>query len=313
MKKLVRNVSLLLIAVFALITYFVLNAIEPQNHQWEEYSNESFSTIIPKVSYSEDAKFNQWSGLEAQSLKPLGLWSYQKNDKWDAERTLKHHLKSIKDLAFSQKLDIYDGGYFALRSAGKSFRRYIYLFVHQDQVYWLIHGSDKSSINTPKKTLDKILLNFESKGIKHTLSKDVLQEIDGEIWWHVQTKDQMLYMIIGIFLLVVLIMIISLYFSGQQIEDYEGNMLIDMPYMQIKVKGRFFFNITIGALALTDQYLYITILRKPLVKIPFEALEQIKVQPKGFHQSLLFIEKEGKKVWVGPFAMSPQLQTYLNQ
>jgi hypothetical protein len=285
--------SLVYILIFAMLHYTSVQ----YPAEWKWYQNQEFKVQFPAHSAILEETQKDWKGFYSSGNSHLGVYYYKRNQKWTLEDSLQYHLTKTKNIVFSKELPLLDGGYFILRSYGKGWRRYIYVFGDDENVYWMVNGSSNSSINTPKKILDYMLKTFETKnGEKIIIANTSIDEIDKDIFWHAQGKDTFIAYMGYIFLAILAFAYTMMNIAGRLPDKIEGTPLFSASHIYIKYRKLLTYKLNIGAVMLTDQYLYFTIFKRPYLKLPFNELEKVELSKKGTNTILTYRDSK-IKIW----------------
>ncbi|MDH4318698.1 MAG: hypothetical protein OEV64_09935 [Desulfobulbaceae bacterium] len=257
---------MIILAVVFLFELVIFQTILPKETKWVEFVGDSFSCLVPEGEQKgtwfqdgwEKSRFYGTVGDLYVSSRPLD---------GSALEALAYFEQYITPI-FSREIEVIGPGKFYIQPFGKG-RRYIYLFVAGDRLFWLENTKGSSSLRFYKKILDKVVesLKVDGQGVS-TEFGGAVREIDQQIGLHSQTETMLLAFMLGLPLTIIcLIALPMIVFIGrlpefvvEKPERAEANL-----FAWVRTPMR--FQGTLVSVALFKDRLVVYSWRRPLLVI----------------------------------------------
>ena len=264
MNKLIRILLFVMVAI-VLLELLLFRVILPEEPQLREFKGEYFSCSVPE---SHHTSWLQDGWQKNRFVSEAG-------DLYVSSRILERspqdalaYFEQYVDPLYTRELTVIGPGSFFIQSSGKG-RRYVYLFVAGNKLFWLENTRRSSSLRFFKKVLDHVTetLVVDGQGASPDFS-EVVNEIDGEIGLHSHSETALLWFMLGLHIGLILLigLPIALYvgrlptFGDEKPERTEEN-LFAWVRTPLRYQG------TLVSVALFKDRLEVYSWRRPLMVI----------------------------------------------
>ncbi|MDH3349561.1 MAG: hypothetical protein OEM02_15860 [Desulfobulbaceae bacterium] len=194
MNKLIRILLFVMVGI-VLFELLLFRVILPEEPQFREFKGDYFSCLVPE---SQHASWQQDGWQKNRFVSEVGdLYVSSRILKRSPQEALAFFEQYVHPL-YSKDLTVIGPGKFFIQSSGKG-RRYVYLFVAGNKLFWLENTRRSSTLRFFKKVLDQVTetLVVDGQGVNSGFSEAV-NEIDGEIGWHSHSETAFLLFMLGL-------------------------------------------------------------------------------------------------------------------
>jgi hypothetical protein len=269
-KKIILIIFFLVTLVFVFVFYKIL-AIE---FEYQPFHFDNIQCLIPSnlkpVPYSK----NHWQGKNAFNSSQTH-WIYIVRKKHRPPAPLENYFNKddkIKSLIINNDL------VFGIRAAGKSYRRYVYIFYYRNFAYWIESGTKSSSLLLIKEIADKILTSIKIDGkIPIATPDSILKKTTSFVTpRYSQSFTFFVFVLVGMLILTYGIVVVIFYFSNKEPKEFLEQPLQIFKGITFKVSfhplGMQMYD---GIIVSTRNELHLYTFRKPIVRINLEEINNI--------------------------------------
>lgn len=280
-KKIIFIIFFLVTLVLAFVFYKIL-AIE---FEYIPLHFDNIQCLIPSnlkpVPYSK----NQWQGRNAFNSS-RSHWIYIVRKKHSSSTPLEKYFNKddkIKSLKLNNDL------VFGIRAAGKSYRRYIYIFYNRNFAYWIESGTKSSSLLLIKEIADKILTSIKIDEKNPIAEPDsVLKKTTSFVSpRYSQSFTFFIFILVGVLILTYGIVMVIFYFSNKEPKEFLEQPLQIFKGITFKISfhplGMQMYD---GIVFSTRKEVHLYTFRKSVTRINLEEINDISQVKIG--QTFLF-------------------------
>jgi len=289
--KISRLFTLIIIIDFAAMGIFVFLFDRPVSYM--EYQGDGFSCQIPENATPLVFGEYDWHKHSFSEKGELYISHYRFQGTFEEE--LEKLGQYLKGAVFQQEIKIFDNGRFFLYARGKSWRKYVYVFSCDKEIFWVENSIGSSTLLTYKEVADRVVTTMKISGKDpDSALAAAITDINKQIVRYTQSPAVLLGIIGFVLLATTLILPASLIYLGGMVPDLEGTTIIRKErWVYVVIRGPLKYKGTFGTLVLSMEGLTLYYFRRPLLSLSREAGEQVSVGMKG-GKSFLVVE-EGKQ------------------
>ncbi len=267
----------IIISIFFLVTMVVVFFLYKFLAIEIKYTPVKFNHINTVVPHSYSLSMyskNDWTGKTGTNLSQT-KWIYILKKSNSPEYPLENFFspeQKIKVLNLNSKL------VFGVQAKGKSFRRYIYLLRHQDDVYWLESGSSRSTLIQIKTIADQMMSNFLVEG--NSVIPDVEPIIRKTTAFvsprYSQSLSFFIIILVGVMAFCYLIFLVVYYLSTREPREYEEYPMRIFKGVTIKINLQHMrIQMIDGNIAVVSSGILIYYFKKILARINFSDIQEL--------------------------------------
>jgi len=269
-------------AVLALLMYLFFQPVS-----YELYEGDNFQCRVPVN--SEELVFEEygWHKHYFSEKGKLYISHYIFNGTFEEEvETLGKHLKGA---AFQQDVKVFDNGKFFLYSKGKGWRRYVYLFSCEKEIFWVENMIPSSSLLIYKQVADQVVTTLKIRGrASDPALPAAIADINKKIVNYTQSPSLFLWiMIILLSFTTLLLPAILLYFGGATPDLDETTLIRIERRVYVVIRAPLKYKGTFCTVVLTLEGLALYYFKRPLMFIPRGEAQGISLVQKGMNTYLL--------------------------
>lgn len=264
MGKLLKILLIILAAIF-LFELVIFRSIIPQEPDWVEFMGDSITCLVPEGqegTWLQDGwQKNRFYGTAGDLYVSSRIFD---GPPLEALAYFEQYITPI----FSREIEVIGPGKFYIQRYGKG-RRYIYLFVAGDRLFWVENTKGSSSLRFYKNVLDKVVesLKVDGQGVSPEFGEAV-REINQQIGLHSQTETMLLAFMLGLPMMLIFLIALPITifigrlpeFDREKPERTEANL-----FAWVRTPMR--FQGTLVSVALFKDRLEVYSWRRPLLVI----------------------------------------------
>ncbi len=271
---------------------------------YKEYRGDGFSCMVPADSDAEIFQEFDWHKHYFSKKGEIYISHYWFDGTFEEELTkLRKHLKGT---AFEQEVKIFDNGWFFLYAKGRAWRRYIYLFSYEKEIFWVENLCRTSTLSTYKEVADKIITTMKIKGRSTDISLPAtIADINKKIVRHTQSPDLFLSILGAILLATTLLFPALLFYLGGAIPASGLNTILRKErWVYVTIRAKLKYKGTFGSLVLTPEGLTLYYFKKPLLSILRGEGDKVSLEEK---KGKVFLALEEEKHFFSIYVADPHL------
>ncbi len=288
--RIMTLVFLIDLLVLAILGFFLFQPVS-----YTEYQGDGFTCSVPAG--EQTLPFEQWGWHKHHFTGKGELYVSHRPLSGTFEEEAQELGQYLQGAAFQQEIRVVDDGRFFVFSRGKSWRKYVYLFSVDQEVFWVENLGKHSTMLTYKEVADRVLTTLVvGEQASHPSLPVAIANINREILW-ISQSPMLLFRILAGFLVGVSALVASLLSLSGAIPPrsfgpiairQEGNI-----YLVTRSPGK--YQGTFGALVLTSEALTLFCFKRPVVTLSRGEREKISLEQKRGKTFLVI--QEGNKVF----------------